>query len=1355
MKQWRHAACAAELPVRGLYMKPLWVVISLLSIVLSGIGVAAFVFTPLPQTQLLSPETSSSVSNINYGTPASSDGLQKQEVSSPFVMNDTTVEMGPYTGAVSADIALIPNNQTELNSTIDFLYASGSAFQGEYMSTAQFATLFGNPQYSTVVQYFRSMGIAVETSSNHIFLSLSGAASVMAAVFGTSFNVYQSPTGLFYEHPSIATLPSWIPISGLTGLSSLPEAVPLSNVVENDITPASIPTACSGLSDVWPASVPVCAMQSSYNETGLLSAHNNGTGQTIGIIDASGWNNASAITTNLHEFDANFSLPNPTLNVKKASDTTPYDPAAWDEEMSLDVEWSHAMAPGATINLTLSLDDGPTLFTAVNNVIANDSANVISLSWGIPDVGQIVGQNCVYACNASYGGVYQLLNPVFQEAAVEGITIFASSGDCGSYDGTGGLSTSFPASSEWVTGVGGTQLLVNPTGTLSYEAAWSGNPTGVCANTGGSGGGFSPLQRPWWQTGKGIPSSPMLRGVPDVAADGYEPVYEWYSTLNSQTDLVIPGQTQEVYGTSLASPLWAGMTATMNQDRGKELGFLNPSIYAILKGSDYLINWTATNKTTTAFHDVLNGTNGYNAGYGWSPVTGVGTPNLGQLVKVINNFTVTPATISTLTITPRAVYSQGFVSWHITTTGNNSALKQWAVGYGAVQYGIAPFWMAFNNVSFEATISTTDGGNISYPDFQGVFPIQGLVIDANGNVSVTPPIAVLEGNQTSPEVFNAVTLSPSTTTPSVNAPVTFTTTLTPSNLKNVSYEYFFGDGHTQIVTGPNFNPNSYLGTTDIVSHAYKTKGAYCVTVIVDESTPEKNNESVSFGVITGGGSSDAIGIGVGGVSAPTCSTTGTGQPEYTIVGPSQPTHLTATVVTTTTIKVTWTNPSGTLTKDKILIGRSCSETAVIDTSNDPITTYTFTGLMINTPYCVQISTNTSYAESPVVSLTTITESTTPPTPTVLDETTSACTPREGQFSPAQPGYTNDGVSKNLTVIKGDLIYIVTFGQSGDSSPYALTRTVVDSLHDSYTELHNELVAPSEQTLPFPQNDFETDYIATVKTNGTDTITVYDNGTEGAQNVFWAFDLHGAEYDAAASNGEAQLNDEQYVSLTARDTVPSNALVLTSVAIYFGNHPATYSAASGVLFGPNADCISRGYFMLNGVINTTTNGATPFQTVSWADEQITPYTTVAAIMAIFVANVPAAPTALTPEAPGATSETLTWTNPANSALVNNTLYVASGSCSGTFVGQTTAGAKTTFTVTGLTSGVAYCFYVTAWNVTGQSMASSPTTVLIGSSGGGFILSSTDILYIIMGILLVVIVVVAIYYLTRKKRRRYYI
>src|SRR6202035_5057212 len=213
------------------------------------------------------------------------------------------------------------------------------------------------------------------------------------------------------------------------------------------------------------------------------------------------------------------------------------------------------------------------------------------------------------------------LHAALRQAAEQHVTVVASSGDTGVISDNGPpVQVSLPASDPLVLGAGGTALDASyQTGAYHGEMAWN-------ADTQVSAGGYSSLfPRPAYQDGTARIG--RMRGVPDVAADADSTTA---MSLMFTGGILFPAQ-----GTSAATPLWAAVIALADQDAGQHLGFVNPAIYAIARGPAY----------HRAFHDVVTGDNsvlwptrlftGYQAGPGWDPVTGWGSPNAQYLVPLL------------------------------------------------------------------------------------------------------------------------------------------------------------------------------------------------------------------------------------------------------------------------------------------------------------------------------------------------------------------------------------------------------------------------------------------------------------------------------------------------------------------------------------------------------------------------------------------------------------------------------------------------------------------------------------------------------------------------------------------------
>lgn len=375
-------------------------------------------------------------------------------------------------------------------------------------------------------------------------------------------------------------------------------------------------------------------LQSAYNFPSGLT----GAGQTIVIVDAYG---SPTIASDLALFDAVFGIPNPpsftiicpaggcpALPPSQLNSRNPHGEFGWTIETSLDVEYAHAMAPGAAIVLDVaSSSSGNAINVAESMVIPMFPGAIMSQSFGIPEY--LVHNNNAQVLQAEQN---------YAQATSLGWTIFASAGDSGATNGISTPNALFPSSDPLVTAVGGTQGDPYPAG-LAAGACPS---TGSCTPSGyggeqvwnepafdaASGGAPSLLfSTPSFQSGLGLSS----RTTPDVSYNaavngGVLVVWSACPTCIGATGPVF----FIVGGTSAGSPQWAAIAALADQKAGTSLGDLNPAIYAI--GND-------AGKYASDLHDITVGNNqlvgtpvGFSAATGWDDASGWGTPNVTNLV---------------------------------------------------------------------------------------------------------------------------------------------------------------------------------------------------------------------------------------------------------------------------------------------------------------------------------------------------------------------------------------------------------------------------------------------------------------------------------------------------------------------------------------------------------------------------------------------------------------------------------------------------------------------------------------------------------------------------------------------------
>lgn len=358
-------------------------------------------------------------------------------------------------------------------------------------------------------------------------------------------------------------------------------------------------------------------------------AHLDGRGQTIIIVDAYG---SPTLMADLATFDHYFGVPAPrsftVINVPGTGVTGSGALTSWQVETSLDVEYAHAMAPGANIVLAVAATD--------NNFDLNAAeAKVLPLYPGAI-VSQSFGD---WETDATAGTSFAEQHKILQAATRLGDTILASAGDAGATwtqytNTTSPALASYPASDPLVTSVGGTQGNPYPAGlevagAYGGEAAW--NEPAFGAATGGAPSVL--FSAPSWQRGD---TGYKTRTIPDVA---------YSAAINGGLEVVASPFIYLVGGTSCGSPQWAAIFALANQARASvghgSLGFANATLYKLAEQQNRSGQGSQHDdkSSVTDFHDITTGNNalfstiGFSAGPGYDLATGWGTPNVANLIR--------------------------------------------------------------------------------------------------------------------------------------------------------------------------------------------------------------------------------------------------------------------------------------------------------------------------------------------------------------------------------------------------------------------------------------------------------------------------------------------------------------------------------------------------------------------------------------------------------------------------------------------------------------------------------------------------------------------------------------------------
>jgi subtilase family serine protease len=371
--------------------------------------------------------------------------------------------------------------------------------------------------------------------------------------------------------------------------------------------------------------------QAAYDLKPLYSKGITGAGRTIVIVDSFG---SPTIRRDLGVFDKQWGLPDFTLNVFKTPGVPAFNPdngsmRGWAAETTLDVEYAHSVAPGATIDLvetpvaeTEGVQGFPQMMAAEEEMINLGQGDVISQSFGATE------NTFPGFAQHNYQSLFGL-RFAFADAYAHNVTVLASSGDNGATDSELDGSTlypqranSWPSSDPLVTSVGGTELYLSASGArTSPDTAWN---DGYGASGGGLSGVFG---RPAFQNGVASVVG-SRRGTPDISMSAAVSGAAWvYSSYQ-------PGSAgwQLYGGTSEATPLFAGIVALADQVAGHRLGDINAALYNLAAQNDPASTGIIS---VTKGNNSFDGVTGYQAGPGYNLVTGWGTIDAAKFVYAL------------------------------------------------------------------------------------------------------------------------------------------------------------------------------------------------------------------------------------------------------------------------------------------------------------------------------------------------------------------------------------------------------------------------------------------------------------------------------------------------------------------------------------------------------------------------------------------------------------------------------------------------------------------------------------------------------------------------------------------------
>ena len=633
----------------------------------------------------------------------------------------------PETNQLRLAIGLPLRDSVGLEAYLAQLYDPASTNYQHYLSPEEFTQRFGPTaeDYQAVVDFARSNHLSITAlHGNRLLVDVLGSAADVQSAFHVTLAVYHHPTENrdFYAPDREPSVDGHLAIADVSGLSNYQRPHPLTRVRSS----AGKTGTGSGSGGTY--------IGNDFRAAYLPGTTLTGAGQMVGLVQFDGF-----YASDIAAYAAAAGLPTVPIQTVLLDnyDGTPTTGAnSGNVEVSLDIEMVMSMAPGLAKILVFEAGSSGNQNDILNAMAASNSVKQLSCSWGWS------------------GGPSTTTDAIFKEMAAQGQSFFDASGDSDAF--TTGVSSAngvdntsldnAPSSCPYITVVGGTALTTTgPGGDWSSETVWNwGLHKG--SYVGSSGGISSSYSLPAWQSGVSMSAnggSTSYRNIPDVAmvADNVLVVYG-------------DGSSETVGGTSCAAPLWAGLTALINQQATSSgrtnVGFLNPALYALGEGTAY----------NSAFHDITTGSNSWNdspslfyATSGYDLCSGWGTPVGQALINALSDVTnwlgVSPGNGFTAT----GPYGGAFSPNTTTLTLTNSGVSTLA-------------WSMVNTSSWLA-VSSSSGG-----------------LSASGTASVSASVTAAASDLT-PGIYTASLLA---TNRGAGVIVPFTLSIGQSLIQNGGFE---------------------------------------------------------------------------------------------------------------------------------------------------------------------------------------------------------------------------------------------------------------------------------------------------------------------------------------------------------------------------------------------------------------------------------------------------------------------------------------------------------------------------------------------------------------------------------------
>ena len=589
---------------------------------------------------------------------------------------------------VTAQVWLTPRNAAKLDSLAAALSDPSSAQYGQFLTAAQYNEMFAPTagQLAAVTSWLTASGAHIDSvGPDNAYVAVSGTANAINAAFGTQMAVFEVKGNQEQAPAQDVSIPDEVAdsVTAVTGLTTFghrlsPADLGAPGGFRNN-TPCStyygqqmattLPKFNGQTLPYAPCGYVPAQFRSAY---GVPTTGQPGAGQTVAITDAfdSSRLQSDANTYATNRGDAAFAAGQfQDKSVPECASLTGFSCAqlvsdcggnGWYGEQNLDVEAVHGMAPSATVAYygAGSCYDND-LLAALAQVVSDNKASIVTNSWGEPTFVVVNGQLFEIIDQA----LIDAYENVFKRGAVQGIGFYFSSGDLGDELGnTGFKHPDWPTGDTWVTSVGGTSLAIDQNGQRTFETGWGTsqwrlNAAGTAWTSNvapfqyGAGGGFSQIfKEPGWQKKVVGPNPTGGRAVPDISMDGDPTTGMLVGITQSFADTGVGYGEYRIGGTSLSSPLFAGLQAVAQTGRGR-IGFASPTIYALYHGhSDIYFDVTPQGDPGNIRADFKNGLNtaggirytvrtfnqdsSLTTGTGWDDVSGVGSPTAAYIALV-------------------------------------------------------------------------------------------------------------------------------------------------------------------------------------------------------------------------------------------------------------------------------------------------------------------------------------------------------------------------------------------------------------------------------------------------------------------------------------------------------------------------------------------------------------------------------------------------------------------------------------------------------------------------------------------------------------------------------------------------